>query len=500
MSLLTSITLILIASISAFSSEVDYKIHGKSWGDFGRIMNVSDTLINGGSVGSNSDNALNLEGNGLHTIGAQINVIADLTPNIEGAFGFGAHKVNHAVGQGAQSYFSITMFQSFLTESRMTYYIGEKEAPVFSLTAGTFQHKYNQHSHNLGLYLLRGPVYPAILMGGYQDFYNDPSKAPFMGTRIHSTLGNFSHSLILNNERDLPPTFDWSLAYLAKYKLGGFFEIGTGVNFYRGVGVDFIDKYMVYNEDLLEPGHLPNAQLSFKKDNYIEVDTTFDGAGEPISFDTLYFTHQGIKLMGHFSLDFKPLIGISHGNDNDMILYGETAVIGVKNYGKTYDEISERIPVMIGLNLPTFGLLDLLSIEVEWFGSKYRNDLARVGNNNVVADWTTQIKPIPSPKPVDYSDYGISEDGIWINANGDDTVNVFGTEMDVENLTKDNIKWSLKIEKAVANHIVFSGLIASDHYRPKPVATDLINSQGGTATAFSSPSDWYFLLRTSFFF
>ncbi|MFC1585358.1 hypothetical protein ACFL5V_07415 [Fibrobacterota bacterium] len=478
MKIIKSLFLIL-ALLSAcgvgVSAQPEYEIHGRAWADVGRIMKVSDTLIA-------PPGELNLEGNLLHGMGAQFTIFSDLTDNIEGVFGFGAQKVSNALGSGGAAFMTINLFQSFLTESRITYYLGEKDSPGFSLTAGSFSHKYNPQVKNLGLYLLRGPVYPGILMGGFQDFYTDPSKGSLVGAHARHAMGAFSHDLLLNLERDVPPTFDWSLAYLAHYQVFEGLKLGAGVNFYRLV---------TFSEDLEEPGHLSNATLNFQKDKYIEVDT--------VSNDTLYFTHKGTKLMAYFNLDFKPLLGMDAENPNDLILYGETAIIGLKNYGNTYDKISERMPVMFGFNVPTFGLLDLLSLELEWYGCLYRNDLALVGNNNVVAPWTTQDHPIPSPKPVTYDDYGIDEQGNYISRDGD-TVNVLGTPMDVENLTSDNLKWSLNLEKSVQKHIMFSAQVACDHYRPRPVATGLIFSNGGTATAFSDVSDWYFMFRTSFFF
>ena len=453
--------------------------HGQAWIDFGRLMHVSDTLIRSNS---GTPKVLNLNGNLLEGWGAQFTTTARWGDNWEGAFGFGAQKVNHALGKGATSYLAISLFQSFLTQSRLTYFLGEPEAPAFSVTAGSFPYKYQSDVRNLGLYLFRGPVYPGILMGGFQDFSADSTKGTLLGTRIHHAMGNFSHDLILNNEREIPPTLDWSLAYVAKYRAFDALEIGGGANFYRLLPND---------PGLATPGHLSETNLTSKA-LYVEVDSG--------STDTVFFTHKGIKLDAFFSLDLKPMFGIESLGPNELKLYGEAAVLGVQNYGKAYNDIKRRIPVMAGFNLPTFRILDLLSFEVEWYGALYRNDLANVGNNNLVADWTTlERRPVPSPKPVSYGDYGIDAQGNWVNSFGD-TLNVKGTAMDKENLTTDNLKWSLFLEKSISGHIRFQGQIANDHYRPAPIATGLIASTGGTAEAFSSTKDWYFMLRMGYFF
>lgn len=458
-----------------------YTVSGGAWTDFGRIMKVSDSLLPGPAPSP----ILNLNGNMIVSGGAQFTIHADLAENWEAAFGFGAHKVNHAMGKGQWSFLTISMFHNFLTESRLTWYSGEKSNPLFSATVGSFPYKYNQDAHNLGLYLFRGPVYPGILMGGFQEFAVDSTKGTQLGAKLHNALGNFSHDLILNCERDLPPTLDWSLGYVAKFKAFDALEIGAGFNLYRLVA---------YDEDLRVPGKLSDDKLGFKRMNYIDVDST-----NPALPETTFFSHQGTKVMGMASLDLKPLFGIGSLGKDDLKLYAEAAVLGIKDYGKTYGDISKRIPVMLGFNFPTFGLLDRLSIEVEQYKAPYRNDLGRLGNNNVVADWTRQPKPIPSPKPVGNDDFTIDANGNWMNAKGD-TLNVRGTPLDKENISTDDLKWSLFLDKSVAKHIRFMAQIANDHYRPRPVATGLIAANGGTAEAFSDKSNWYFMLRMGYFF
>lgn len=477
---------VLLSAVALFATGLvsgqdkpKYTVHGQAWFEGGRIMSAEDTIINGTAP----SNILNLQGNLLQGMGAQLTLEADLADNLTGAFGFGVHKVGHAFGKNANNLLAITLFQNFLTESRLTWFAGEKDAPNFSATVGAFPYKYNRDVKNLGLYLLRGPVYPGILMGGFNDFATDSTKATQLGLRLHHRSGIFSHDLILNSEREIPPTFDWSLAYVAKLQTGPV-TFGGGANFYR---------LIPYDDRLLTPGkHYTDTELGFQKSRYIEV--------APGSTDTVFFTHRGIKLMGMFSLDIQRMLGTEFAHPDDLKLYGEAGVIGVQNYGTVYDDITQRIPVMLGFNIPTGGFLSHLSLEVEYYGARYRNDLVRVGNNNVVAPWTIQNHPVPSPKAPGYEDYGIDSLGNWINTSTGDTVNVSGTAMDKANQTKDNIKWSLLAEKVISNHLSIMAQVANDHYRPKPVATGLIKSEGGTQEAFASPKDWYFMIRMGYFF
>lgn len=473
------LVLVMALGLHAGSANADgsrYKAHGQAWTDYGRIMNFSDSLTPGGRPNV----ILDLNGNTLLSVGGQFTIVADLADHWEAAFGFGAHRVSHSMGQGQKAFLSISMFHNYLSESRLTWYTGEKEAPAFSITAGSFPYKYNHNTKNLGLYLFRGPVYPGIIMGGFGDFATDSTKSTQLGFKLHHAIGSFSHDVIFNTERDLPPTFDWSLGYVAKYVIGPV-EVGAGVNFYR---------LLPYSEKLMVPGKLKEELLAgTSRDKYIEVDPA-----NPT--DTVFFTHQGTKVMGMASLDVWKMIGME---GNGLKIYAEGAVLGLKNYGKTYNDITKRMPLMIGVEIPTFGLLDFLSIEVEQYKSPYRNDLSRIGNTNNVADWTQIEHPIPSPKPVDNSDYAIRENGYWTTALAD-SIYVKGSALDKENVTSDDIKWSLNLEKTFSRHIRFSGQVANDHFRPRPTSTNLITANGGTAEAFNESSNWYFMFRMGYFF
>ena len=488
---------ICVSSLLA-ENPTTYQIHGQAWTESGRIMKSSDTL----GTTSRKIESLDLSGNWLQSAGAQFTAIADLGSNLEGAFGFGAIRATQSLGQGQFSYLAISLFQNFITQARLTYFQGDRDAPWLSISMGNFHYNYNPDVKNLGAYLLRGPVYPGILSSGFQHASIDSTRSNILGLRLHHAMGIFSHDVIIKNEFDIPPTLDWSVAYVAKLKLGSF-EFGGGANFYRAIA---------YNKELETPGHLPDSLLfGAKRFRFIDLgdsissDTVTDAFGNTtitVNYkDSVFYTHQGIKLMAMFSLDLKPLFNSSSKNPDDLKLYGEGAVIGLKNYGKAYNDIARRIPLMVGFNFPTFGWFDHVSLEFEYYRSLYRPDLANVGNVDIIADWTREERPQPSPKPVTYADYGIDPLGNWIKPNGIDTVmNVLGTTMDVEHLTQDDLKWSVFIDKTVQKHLIFTAQIASDHYRPRSVATGLIFGDAGTAEAFSALSDWYFMLRMGYRF
>ncbi|HKP96207.1 MAG TPA: hypothetical protein VJ385_10655 [Fibrobacteria bacterium] len=458
------------------AGDVKIKLHGQGWTDIGRIIHVTDTLVN------------NVNGNWQQSAGAQFTAKASIGEDWVGAFGFGGYQVNSSLGQAGDARLVRSALQNFITESRMTYFRGGQEDPWFTVTFGNFPFIYNKDTKNLGSYLLRGPVYPGFLTGGFKDFLIDSTKGNVLGLNIHQAIGNFSHDLVFANERELPPTGDWSAAYLARYKAFGALEFGGGINFYR---------ILPNNEDLTTPSkrfYASDSSLIHDGKShhpydyqYIEVDT--------VTHDTVFYTHQGVKLMGLFSLDLKSVFGISSMGANDLKLYGEAAVLGVRNYGSVYNNIKERIPWTLGFNFPTWGLLDFLSVEVEYYGARYRNDLGKLGNFNTLGGGIflyapNNPAPIPSPVPVSYRNYKILEDG---------TVSVQGTNLDVQNMIQDDWKWSVYLERNVLEHIRFIGQVANDHYRPRPTA-GLIQESGGNAEAFSSLKDWYWMFRVGYYF
>lgn len=452
----------LTASLAA-GQPVKYQLHGQAWTQAGRLMRASDTL-SGFSVNK-------LGGTSMQSLGGQITVDAELGDHWDAGFGLGVYQLSTSLGsQNGSTYepnFQVaTMFRPYVAQANLVWFLGDRSAPWLSVTGGNFAYDYNPDVKDLGLYLLRGPVYPGLLMSGFQEFETDSSKGMQTGFKVHHAVGAFSQDFLLLQERILPPLFDWSLAYVAKYRaFGGALEVGAGANAYRAIP---------YSKPLEVPGRLDPAFLvSSSASNY--VDTSGVGAGG----DTTYLTHQGVKLMAMFSVDLKRWIPLRRASREDFRLYGEAALLGVKNYGTFYDDPLERIPVMVGFNVPTFGLLDLFSVEVEWYGSPYKNDLANIGNPNAIVApwmWQNELTPIASPGPVQPGAYADS--------------------------TADNWKWAVSARKTLARHVQIMAQVANDHYRPYPMNNSSagIGTTGGTAAALTSPRDWYFMGRVGFFF
>jgi hypothetical protein len=486
---------LLLGAFHASSHAIPFRLSAKAWTDMGRIMHVTDTLQQ------------NYGGNWQQGMGMQITTIADLGERLEGAIGFGAQQAYHSLGNSEQEKYTLAKFENYISEARLTYSVGEKANPFFSATIGDFAFNYAPEVKNLGQYLFRGPVYPGFLVSSFKDPRIDTARASFLGLHLHNTLGNFRHDLLFSGERDFSPTLDWSLGYVANYRFWDALEIGAGVNFYH---------LIAENPAVTSPTRANNPKLFRPDSSLIESGVAF----HPYQLqymevvapgDTVTYTQQGTKLMGNFSFDVKRMLGLPEAfGEKDLILYGEVGLIGVKNYGTVYAKRSERMPFMVGFNLPVFGLLDFLSLEVEHYPAKYKADYSKLGYTNSlyvkgIFQQSMKTTYAPSAIPISNKDlagerYTLTEEGDFLETATGDTIRIQGTELDAQNQTADDWKWSVNIEKTVAGHVQFSGQVANDHFVPRPVRIGPINEGGGLTQAFSSLKDWYFMFRVGYFF
>ncbi|MDZ7262100.1 MAG: hypothetical protein ONB05_08355 [candidate division KSB1 bacterium] len=80
-----------------------------------------------------------------------------------------------------------------------------------------------------------------------------------------------------------------------------------------------------------------------------------DGITDSVVADTNgYYTFGGTKVMARIAFDPKPLLPWNFFGRRDVRIYGEMAVLGIKNYPRYYEKITERMPVMLGFNIPAF--------------------------------------------------------------------------------------------------------------------------------------------------
>jgi hypothetical protein len=428
--ILSLVSLALLASAGAARAQDATSFSGAGWIQYSHIGNSSENT----NVFSDYTNR------GLQGSGALLTVNRRFSDRFQGAVGLGVASGHFLSGSasGPKGGYSPAGASPFIAEANLTYGAFKSESQAVTLRAGFFPYNYNPDVKNLGLYLLRGPVYPGVLISGFETKHVLP-VANMLGLQVRHQAGAFTHDLLLNSETDFAPYFDVSVAYLAAYQARAF-RVGAGVNFYHAIP---IDGKITRGEVWAPPGNV--------------VQTT-----EIVGFD-------GTKVMANAAFDPKAFTGdFGLLGPADLRLYGEVALIGLDNdsvHNAIYGDVfKNRMPVMVGFNLPAFKLLDFLSVEVQWYGSKLRDDLS--GYNT-----TSGVRP--SPLPVATAD---------------------------SNLTRDNLKWSINGARMLGDHVRLSFQFANDHLRPGTYAGDGDNNPPGREALLITPKDWYSSLKLAYFF
>jgi len=343
------------------------------------------------------------------------------------------------------------------------YTAGGEQSPMTIMgRVGYFTYKYNPDVRNLGEYLFRTGTYPAFIDNGF-DF---PARR-LLGFQGQLDLFHSFRTDLFFISQTISPAMNWSVAALADYDLLGkkFLTIGVGVNFSH--------LFDVYNDQSFPAdGGNPTQSKSDINSQYIKEITP---AGDTIKE---YYTFKGTKIMARISLDPKILIPFSGFGQNDLRVYAEACVVGVKSYpdsgfmsgspvlslvAPSYNKINEKTPIVIGFNFPMFKILDVLNFECEYFGAKYYND----------ASFTINKGSAPLPN------------------------NVTAMITDPNSPRKSDIKWSAYAKRSFFDgHFSIIGQVASDHMRLGCAAYNYEYWNDLLVTK----DDWWWVLKTTWSF
>jgi hypothetical protein len=306
--------------------------------------------------------------------------------------------------------------------------------PGLQIALGYFPFKYDAEATNFGEYLLnpRTGTYPQYII---TDFDNDESTVLGFRATSFSFAGNLRQDLLVTSEVNLqlPPFGDFSLGYLIGYKVQKMLDVGGGI---------FLNRV------------LPIApQLTTLPGQVAEV----EGNG-----DTVYYTKQGVKLMLRAAFDPKALLPndiASLFGPEDGKLYSESAILGVKDYGADYNDVWQRNPRMVGFNIPSFRVLDVLSFELEYFKTPalYTNDLQNI-----------QTSAEPS-----------------VALNG---------------LKNNPWDWSIYAKKTLAKGVSLRALIGKDHYLGYQIDYMGNPTGAGGAAAMRSSGTWHYDAKVQYEF
>jgi hypothetical protein len=328
---------------------------------------------------------------------------------------------------------------------------GSSDVLSTTISAGVIPFKYNQDAKNLGEYLFRCGEHPAYIMSSFDQAY-----VCLTGFRVNAEVfHNLSMDCFFTTETQVQPINDWSLSFLLGYKLPGYLDAGAGIMFDR----------LLPAVELLDKGR--GDRLNTYKTSSGHLDTISWG---------------GTKAVARLSLDPKGFLpsGVSDifGKDDGKI-YGEAAILGLKSFSayrdstnplngqpvpgyyvldgsnNYYADIGQRIPIMLGFNLPTFKVMDYVSGELEWFGWPYSPSLYDLENFNDIL-----------PKPVG-KDYKGSH---W--------------------------KYSINARKTFFGNVTFIGQIARDHTRHDVY----YNGNTDVNEVFQNTDEWGWWLKLQYAF
>jgi len=326
-----------------------------------------------------------------------------------------------------------------------SYSFGNIERPILTAGFGVFPFKYNPDVRNLGEYLYRTGTYPPTMSSEF-DF----PLARLTGFRVESKpVDSLNLCAMLTMESEVIPLKDWGVSVLGDYTIGKSLTIGGGV---------FFSHLLSVNENLTTP----------KNNNLAPIDSA--------NPDSVYYTFRGTKLMGRIAFDPKPFIPWHFFGKNDLRLYSEVAVIGLENYPLYYEQLWRRVPIMAGLNLPTFWAVkkllnlvsdkwastffnysDVFSVELEWYKWNYPNSYTYYVFNSQV------------PQPDDNTGY---------------------------DYTQNQLKWSCYALKQLGKSFSLIGQVAFDHMRLESNAFQ--QGQAYFGDAMHKHGDWAWMLKMRF--
>ena len=340
-----------------------------------------------------------------------------------------------------------------VVQASSSYIFGDLKEPDAKLTVGFFPFKYNPDAKNIGEYLFRSTPYPSTTTNGSWDLVysagGNSSKAKVWGANLNKNLfdGKWKNDLLVSVS-DYYPLYDFSPAYVTSFQATSMLQLGAGVNFYHLIKDDpkintrkkFTNGYFNFQGKdyyAFSDYYKQAASLQHGADSLASVaaaalvDSIVPADGGPSLIPLNYYTVSGTLMMARFSLDFKPILG----ENVDLKLYGEASVLGLKNYPVFYEKMMDRVPLMLGLNVPTFGLLDVFGVEMEYWKSHYINSYFNVSSQSALG-------AIP--------DYGHEASKAL---NFDPT----------KDYTRDDFAWAITAQKSIGKNFTVIGKVARDH-------------------------------------
>lgn len=357
----------------------------------------------------------------------------------------------------------IVQFGPGVGQAQAIYSFGDVENPSSRLQFGLFPIKYNPDAANLGEYLFRSGAYPGYVWNGGWSYVN---SASYLAQGVRFNLPTFSgkvtHDFTFFMDRNIEPIHDLSPGYLVTVKPNPVFEFGAGTVWAHAItmkkegganGISPKKKDNAYSKTTDRP-------VNYAGDSSACSDF-YAGTNPAGKSDCGYYTFRGFKAMARASVDVGALLSVDAIRPDDFKVYTEIALLGVEDQPFYYDDKSRRMPIMAGVNVPTFGLFDRLAVEMEYYRSRFLNDIGMPLNSNL---------PLPTAEPPSTFGPGTKE------------------------YTKDDLKWSVYAKRQITEGLTLYAQAASDNARH----FDVVMANPYDTPATRTPSEWYYVVRLEF--
>jgi hypothetical protein len=425
--------------------------------DVGQIVNTAYPLVPDGQV--------------LQSTNLTITQAVDLNDRLSVEVGIGGLFFYTTPNVKALDYQRGIKFGTTVAEAMGIVKLGALGNPIGSLKFGIIPFKYNPDAKNLGEFLLRDQAYPTIMVSGGLSAINSAGMQ-VQGLDLELQTGPFKHSLLAYIERGIEPTGDISSAYIVSFNPHPSIEFGAGVALAHLISIK--PSKTTPTGPQLGGASVSGQPLNRYKGDTVVTDVT----------DSNYsnYTFKATKLMARVSFNPQVFLKDELLGPEDLKIYGEVAVLGVKDYPFYYSNVFNRIPIMGGINLPTFKLFDRLSFEIEYIKSIFPNSVYWSYENNAV--------PIPGIVPIGMQTY---HDLLYGGADPFTGNPVPG--YDKNSVSSQRLKWSVYLKKTLVPGLKLYAQVASDNMRG-------YNANVGPGALVmlpeplvKTPGQWYYLVR-----
>jgi hypothetical protein len=384
------------------------------------------------------------------------------------------------LGQFPTQYLSNTKYglenykDFYLHQAQGIVSIINKENLSMDFSLGVIPYKYNPEARNLGEYLFRSLCYPGVVFNNF-----DYPQADLSGLRLNykqnTTIGDITADVFALTERQTRPFGDISIAGVVDYKFKKLIDFGIGLDMYRVIPVNSKLTTPISTGSVYELRNPVYDSLGNLTGNYRDS-TCYTFSGTKLmaraTIDPLFFlrdSHVG-KLLGEGGKIYGEIdiLGLKSYPRNDSILYNG-ALVGQGNNPYGYDSLMNKMPIMVGINIPVPFLLDVCAVEVEYYQMRYADNYQYVFEAGL---------PLPGPKYIDETSGKVPADAYSVG---------------------DNVKWSVYMKKNITRNVHIVAQLARDHQR-----WSIPGAQWGQISDWDDiclrPNNWIWNLKGEFSF